>query len=100
MSETKVIENLVSFHDDVGGGLVIKQQQYIPDQFVTDCRNERADSLSTRAVTFHRVASIPTAFVDKWKALGFDINVEPVSAILARLRKEELDGFITSNKVF
>lgn len=99
MQEPQVIEKLVSFHDDIGGGLVIKHEQDIPDDFIMDLRREREDSLSTPAGEFHRVASVPTALVDKWFKEGFDINREPVQAILKRLRKEQFDGFITSNKV-
>lgn len=97
--QTLTHESLVSFDNAPGGDLVIKAEQYIPDDFVTACRNERADSLSTPAGEFHRVASIPTSVVDEWRAQGFDINVEPVSEILKRLRNKQLDGFITSNKI-
>lgn len=98
--QPQVIEKLVSFHNDVGGGLVVKHEQYIPDEFVSSLRREREDSLSTPAGEFHRVASIPTGVVDKWIKEGFDINVEPIKEILKRLRKEQIDGFITSNKVY
>ena len=94
----QTIEKLVSL-DVAPEGLVIKHEQYIPDDFISDLRKEREDSLHTPAGEFHRVASIPTAWVDKWKAEGFDIMVEPINEVLKRLRKEQLDGFITSNKV-
>jgi hypothetical protein len=94
-----VIEKLVSFHNDIGGGLIVKHEQHIPDEFISSLRREREDSLSTPAGEYHRVASIPTAIVDKWLKEGFDIYRETVQEILKRLRKEQLDGFITSNKV-
>lgn len=99
--QPQVIEKLVSFSNDIGGGLVIKHEQYIPDDFISDLRREREDSLSTPAGEFHRVASIPTGWVDKWKREGFDIYDKNVTNadIIKRLRKEQLDGFITSNKV-
>lgn len=99
MQNPILIDKLVSFEDDIGGGLVIKHDQFIPDDFVPSLRREREDSLSTPAGEFHRVASIPTALVDQWKREGFDINVEPVREILKRLHKQQFDGFITSNKV-
>lgn len=93
-------EKLVSLEDAPGGELLVKEQQYIPDEFLTELRHERSDSLHTPAGEFHRVCSIPTAIVDKWMREGFDIAREPVREILKRLRKEERDAFITSNKVY
>jgi hypothetical protein len=94
-----LIDKLVSFDTAPGGELIIKHEQDIPDEFISDIRKERMDSLHTPAGEFHRVARIPTAVVDKWYAEGFDIHREPVTEILKRLRKEQLDGFIASNKV-
>jgi hypothetical protein len=84
----KTIEKLVSFETAPGGDLVIKHEQYIPDEFISDLRREREDSLSTPAGEFHRVLSIPTALADA-----------PIGEIKKRLQKAQLDAFITSNKV-
>ncbi len=97
--QVRTYEKLVSFENAPGGDLVIKNEQYIPDEFISTLRKERADSLHTPAGEFHRVASIPTAVVDKWYREGFDIQREPIQATLKRLRQEQLDAFITSNKV-
>ncbi len=96
-----LFDKLVSFDNLPGprGELVIKSTQHIPDEHLSALRREREDSISTPAGEFHRVASVPTALVDKWKAEGFDIFREPAEEILKRLRKEQFDGFITSNKV-
>lgn len=99
MFQPTVIEKLVSFHNDPGGDLVIKNTQDIPDEFLTALRHERMDSLHTPAGEMHRVCSIPTVVVDEWKRQGFDINVEPVTEIIKRLKKHDLDAFLTSNKV-
>ncbi len=93
-----LIEKLVSLGDNADG-MFVKQEQYIPDGFLSKLKREREDSISTPAGEFHRVASIPTAVVDKWHAQGFDIQREPIAEILKRLRAEQIDGFITSNKV-
>lgn len=98
MLEPQVIEKLVAFDENVDG-LFVKETQDIPDEFLSALKLERAESLHTPAGEFHRVAAIPTIIVDKWYREGFDIHREPVPAILARLRKEEADAFITSNKV-
>lgn len=89
---------MISFDED-DKKLIIKREQYIPDEMLSALRREREDSLSTPAGEFHRVASIPTAVVDKWLSQGFDIYKAPVEDILLRLRLEELEGFITSKKV-
>jgi hypothetical protein len=87
----------VDFENAPGGELIIKQQQYIPDEFLSDLRKEREDSLSTPAGEFHRVARIPQVLADKW-GVEFMMNA-PVAEILKRLRQEQLDAFIASNKV-
>lgn len=94
----KLFDKLVSFQDNADG-VAIREDQIIPDEFLTALRHEREDSLHTPAGEFHRVASIPTAVVDKWLREGFDVFKEPVAAIMKRLRQEQLDGFIASNKV-
>lgn len=89
-------EKLVTF-EDAPEGLVIKQTQVIPDEWLQANRLERANSISTPAGELHKVASIPEAYVDKW---GMEYVMKaPVADILKRLRKEQLDDFITSNKV-
>jgi hypothetical protein len=80
-------------------GIFFRHHQYIPDEFLQQLRDERYDSLHTPSGNFHRVASIPQALVDQWHAEGFDINTATVPEILARLRKQQFDAFITSNKV-
>ncbi len=80
-------------------GVFFRHQQEIPDEFLKQLRDEKYDSLHTPAGDFHRVASVPQIVADKWAAEGFDIFTATVPEILARLRKEELDAFITSNKV-
>ena len=45
-----------------------------------------------------RVASIPAVVYDQWKREGFDALKEPPKAILKRLKQQNLDAFITTNK--
>lgn len=78
--------------------LIFKSSQVIPDSYLDSLKAERLDSISTPSGEFHRVASIPVAIADKWAREGFDIMREPITEILKRLRKEELDAFITTNK--
>ena len=80
-------------------GVFFRHHQHIPDEFLSELRKERMDSLHTPAGDFHKVASIPAALVDQWAAEGFDVFRAPLKDILKRLRQEQLDAFVTSNKV-
>jgi hypothetical protein len=99
MSEPQVIDKLVSFDTAPGGDLVTKHQQYIPDEFLSDLRRERMNSVSTPAGEFHRVASIPVIVVEELTRRGIDIYRDSIQDILKMLRKIEAEAFITSNKV-
>jgi hypothetical protein len=91
-------DTLVDIGEDVDG-VFFKNSQYIPDEFLSGLKRLREDSMSTPAGEMHLAARVPAATADKWMREGFDIFVEPATAILARLRKEQLDGFIASNKI-
>jgi hypothetical protein len=48
-----------------------------------------------------RVASIPTVVVEKWRREGFDIMSDrniTGAEIVSRLKAENLDGFLTTDK--
>lgn len=77
--------------------LAIQRSQYIPDDFMDDLKEAKHLS-SERAGAFHRVCSVPVAWVEKWRHEGFDIYKESAKAIIDRLKKEQLDHFITTNK--
>lgn len=91
------------FHDaawDIGehvDGLFVKKEQYIPDEFLTANRDARFES-KERAREFHRFASVPVVVVEKWLKEGFDIYKESPKAIIKKLKQENLESFLTSNK--
>jgi hypothetical protein len=90
----------VDFEDNVGGGLVIKQSQEIPEEHLDALRIAKADTIGTPMGELHRVCSVPTNLVEKWMREGFNIydkNVTP-QEVLKRLRQEQLDTFITTTK--
>lgn len=97
MAEPFLIDPVTDLVDNVDG-LAIKRQQIIPQSFLDDIRREREDSVHTPAGEMYRVARIPTAVIDKWDREGFDYNRAPVRDILAKLRKEHLDAFISTKK--
>lgn len=78
-------------------GLFVKKQQHISDDFLTANRDARFDS-KERAGEYHRFASIPVVVVEQWLKQGFDVYKESPKAILKRLRQENLEAFLTSNK--
>jgi hypothetical protein len=85
--------------EDVGG-LHIKKQQIITDQFMDDLKDARFASKAP-AGDFHKVASIPVAIVEKWMREGFNILADrniTAAQIMKRLRAEGLDGFLATNK--
>lgn len=92
---------LDDFNWDIGehvDGLFIKKDQYISDDFLTRNRDARFESSHNRAGEYHHMASIPVVVVEKWLKEGFDIYKESAKAIIKRLKQENLDAFLTSNK--
>jgi hypothetical protein len=96
MHQPEVIEKLVSF-DEQFDELVIKHSQVIPDEYIQALRRDKVDTLHTPKGDFYRVATVPTAIVDMWLTEGFDIHKESIQATLARLRKHDMDAFITGH---
>jgi hypothetical protein len=97
-------DQMISFDEDHHSGkqdtLIIKREQLIPNWYLDQLKDERIDTLHTPMGDLYRVCSIPISTVEKWKREGFDVHQEDVHAILARLRKESLDKFITTTKSF
>lgn len=85
------------FHE-TSEGLVLEHSQAIDGAFLDRLKAERENSLSVREGNFMRVASIPVAVVEKWQREGFNLDEHTAKQILARLRIENLDAFITTNK--
>lgn len=97
MSEPKLIDPVTSFHDNADG-LLIKQQQYIPDEFISQLKKQKIESTSRREGNFMHVASIPVIIHEKWLKEGFDCTRAPYKETLQRLHREGLDAFIVTNK--
>jgi hypothetical protein len=84
--------------DSADRQLIIKHTQNIPQGFLDGLREARLESSRKPMGDFHRFASIPTAVVEKWGREGFDVMKESAKSIIAKLRGEDLDSFITTNK--
>lgn len=99
MQEPKVIDKLVSFDEDAStGDLLIKHEQYIPEDFISQLKRDKIDADHRPSADFERVASLPVILVEEWKRVGYDVFQEPVRKTIARLKAEGLDAFITTNK--
>ena len=75
-----------------------KHTQEIPRDFLDSLQSERLASAAVRSRELHRVASVPTAVVEIWKRQGCDIHQMSARDILAKLHRDGLDAFITTNK--
>jgi hypothetical protein len=99
-TEPKVIDKLVSFDEDTDGSLVIKHEQYIPDDYISQLMRDKIDADHAPMGDMVKACSVPVVLVEQWKREGFDIMVEPIRDVIARLKKAQLDAFIASNKSF
>jgi hypothetical protein len=93
---TKLIDPTVSF-DDVDDKLLIRKDQTITSEFLDDLKEDRHAS-KDRAGEYHKIASVPTVVVEKWLREGFDIWRETPQSILKKLRDENLQAFIATEK--
>lgn len=97
---TQLINPHITFEDDSDNALVVKKEQAIPQSFLDRLKTARDESSNNKMGDYHRVASIPTVVVEKWMREGFDIYDKNVTAkdIVARLKLEHLDYFLTTTK--
>src|SRR5262245_43883626 len=98
MDNLNIIEKLVGFEEDIGGGLIIRETQLLPDDYISELKQRKIDTLHTPMGDFLEVCEIPTGIADKWHRQGFDVMREPIREIIKRLQQEHLDAFITTSK--
>lgn len=81
-------------------GVFRKHTQAISDDFLAGLKEQRNASKDQREGDFMRVASIPVVVVEKWMRQGFDVMSGKHSAaeIVKRLKDENLDAFLTTEK--
>ena len=81
-------------------GVFRKHTQAISNDFLTRIKEQRDESKSRREGEFMSVAQIPTIIVEQWMRDGFDIFSGEHSAaeIVARLKRENLQAFLTTEK--
>ena len=93
------INSQIVAEDD--GSFTRKHTQSIPQWHLDDLAEQRKASSGQREGEFMRVASIPTAVVEKWMREGFNILTDrniTGADIVKRLKAENLDAFLTTDK--
>jgi ABC-type microcin C transport system permease subunit YejB len=98
--EPQVLDTLVSFDEDrTTGDLIVKREQEIDDDWLSEIRKQKVDSANQKAGDFYHVASIPVEVVDElMRRYGFDVMTAPVRETLKMLQRYALDDFILTNK--
>lgn len=81
-----------------GDRVTRKHTQIITDAFIEDLRDNRYNSHNVREGHTMRVASIPVVIHEKWLREGFDLFKEPHKKVVAKLKAENLDAFIATDK--
>lgn len=96
---TELILPNQTFHDDVDAPWVVQHTQEITDDFL-DFTKAARDASKAPAKDLHQVAAIPTIIVEKWMREGFSLFDPNITAseIVARLKSEGLDDFLTTTK--
>ena len=81
-------------------GVFLKKTQEIPQYLLDDLKDERNASTTRREGEFMKVASIPAIVAEKWMREGFNILDPNVNGkeIVRRLKAENLDGFLATDK--
>ena len=81
--------------------VIRKQTQEIPQWHLDNLKAEREAASGKREGEFMKIASIPTVIIEKWMREGFDVigdkNITGRD-IVRRLRAENLDAFLTTEK--
>lgn len=97
---TELIDTQVNFieGDSESRKLIVKRSQEIPDSFLNDLKDRKHEASGRPTGNWHRVASIPTVVVEKWRREGFDIHNASAREIVRKLSAEDLGAFITTTK--
>jgi hypothetical protein len=88
----------IVLRDNDERNFTIHQTQHIPQGFLDTLKRQREGSLDFKEKEYMTVASVPVAVHEKWLREGFDMLSEPAYAIVARLKQENLDAFLTTKK--
>jgi hypothetical protein len=84
---------------DTDGKLYYKSEQYIPPEHVSQLLRGKIKTESRREGEFMLAAQVPQIVAEIWKKRdGFDVMVEPIRKVIARLHAFGLDAFVITTK--
>lgn len=94
------LDGVTTEFDYNADGFVLKKSQHIPQALLDSLKEQRNHSTDHKEGEFMRVASIPAVVAEKWMREGFDIFDPNVNGkeIVRRLKAENLDAFLTTDK--
>ena len=75
-----------------------RHTQEIPQWHLDNLKDQRNVSTQHKEGEMMKVASIPTAVIEKWMREGFNIWEAKGSEIVRKLKNEDLDMFLTTDK--
>ena len=75
-----------------------EHSQKISKAFLDDLKDSRNQTSDVPSGEFLRVASIPTGVVEKWLREGFNVWEASGKEIVKRLKNENLDYFLATDK--
>lgn len=94
---TNLIGINTEYKEEVDGA-IRKHTQKIPQVFIDELADNRFQMQSKREKDLMRVASVPTAVIEQWMREGFNAYKAPVREVIKRLREQNLDAFIATDK--
>ena len=99
--DTNLLGVNTAYIEEDADSITRKHSQHIPQWHLDNLKEQRNRSTEQREGEFMRVASIPVVVIEKWMREGFDVlsdrNITGKD-ILKRLKSENLDAFITTDK--
>lgn len=81
-----------------GDDVYRKHTQDISQAFLDDLKDSRNASKDQKEGEFMRVASIPVGVAEQWQREGFDIYQATPQEIVKRLKDQNLDYFLATEK--
>lgn len=81
-----------------GNDVFRKHTQNISQSFLDDLKDNRNASKDQNEGEFMRVASIPVIVVEQWQREGFDIYQATPQEIVKRLKDQNLEYFMATDK--
>ena len=77
---------------------IITSSQEITPEFLRQQKQLREMSSRGPAGEYHEVCAIPQILVDRWKKEGFDVFTESAKSIVAKLKVEGFEYFMSTTK--